>query len=1706
MTTKQDLKNDLATALALNQQLRSTALAAALFPLIDAFELVGRGHGIRSVAALPTAPSDAVPDILLLSQADGDRPAGLYYRVAAAGDWINAYRMVVKEGVATLDAGDYFNLLAYETRENDEGLFVSNGVRWIRLTRNRIPGWQGDWTADTRYLAGDMVRLNTDIHLCIVATDGDALFPNDKFINLSAGPAGEENPLARWVLNNYRASAQAPAAAATLQYAAPNIIIDPASAQDGALIAARARPGAIARIEKVGDPSTFVQGRVSGAVTVALDVYTFPISDPTSAGMIAGGDQIKISFESRLAGTDRLADVALSGNYEDLIGAIAQRVLLRQPASAASVEKIITEDDQAYTTTEIVVHQATPNQAEYENIRFDLGYFSDESALDPTFYVVGRYYYNFAEYTPRVVAYVSGNSGPKRWVDANAADLVANITGDVGHFASDAEATPHIQAVGNVYYNERLRVYRRATSFTPGAGPERGYDRLRLANADDLARIDNEFSAIAVNSLAFVIESSPAHIDVNDFPPNVEVSVIVETSKWVANGLRVILLGNNTVYPFDPAQKVTRISIPVTQQMQNNARLVTQGDTPSYKTRLHVGIQQDNVELASTAIDLVVRDGTIGVVEGLTADLRRVSPPSWVTATGTGVGIAISRSLVSDLSTLSFAPTATVPSAASAGDEVYYYVSVPTADLNLDDWRINIGGVGTQSIADFGPPAGTVGGNSVYLSAYAVGAPSSGYAPGDTITLQFHDQHHTAYSGELEGRALMQVQDIAGGGTGTPGTPTEQRVVEAEQASAATEGKVAISGGGRGLFTTVEVNHPASTPSWDNTEYQNPNFIGVLESSPPFGDHTIGQWFASPFTLLPRILVQRSGYRDWDTTTWAAVGINTFRGGAVNSAGMADRIQANGDLWIDTDDHQLFVVSNFVAGNPGSDTFDQVHYATVEDVHRLEAEIAEKHGSLNLAEQIGLVKFQPEIPTFQWAVLTDINRTWRVLVDGPELVTGDLWYQRRAGAGEVGSRVKWTSTTNTIDFPFTDTSTLAGIVNFGRFPQELWFYDAATGGNLIEIIRVPVGLSRLGAPIALTSEANILFDVDRSAAGIVSGATLTLAHDATLRLMGGRDGSETTISITQGTKAQGGWTLALHSSIQLFGGLTAPVLSEPNGAVDLLRFRRIGAVWYYIGRDEQQPGGAGTPFTPSKSNLYNAVKEIFHPATNAGVTADDANNELDVSGGGPSATPASAAMVGDDRFVFVDVNDGNALKRTQATLTQMIDRFRSGMAEATASAKGLLSAALFNKLTALPTRAELTTEINNIGDLRTRYSTGATPVAGDRFFFTDENQSGDPIRFTQFRELQAVILAGLVEGANDLLEDSQTSPIAPVATNRNRILWRWWEHQLYYNKPVHYSAPALQKRALASTDLPMGYTWGGVHTVNPGGVNNNIWFDRQPEARGWRRHITSPITTNVFWTPNFGYLGYFDTEALAAAAANDYEDAHGEDSSHGLVYVVMDSASVITGLTARAPDDFEWVPIDADIIIGAANLDAATAEKKKAFRQATGAAAVSVGNTLPAAAATNDGDWVIISRDVSSGLAWQDFAGNALTSAQAGDLGVYVGGRTWQRVGNLILGPAKLRTQVLASAAAIAWNVASGHTATLSLGVNATLNMSGGADGDMAFLKVKQDTTGGRTLALHANILRFKDVVAPVLSTTANSVDLLMFVNDAGTWNYVGIR
>jgi hypothetical protein len=86
--------------------------------------------------------------------------------------------------------------------------------------------------------------------------------------------------------------------------------------------------------------------------------------------------------------------------------------------------------------------------------------------------------------------------------------------------------------------------------------------------------------------------------------------------------------------------------------------------------------------------------------------------------------------------------------------------------------------------------------------------------------------------------------------------------------------------------------------------------------------------------------------------------------------------------------------------------------------------------------------------------------------------------------------------------------------------------------------------------------------------------------------------------------------------------------------------------------------------------------------------------------------------------------------------------------------------------------------------------------------------------------------------------------------------------------------------------------------------------------------------------------------------------------------------------------------------------------------------------------------------------------------------------------------------QTLTDGASIAWNLHNGVFATVTLEDNRTLsNTTNQHAGGLYTLIVKQDDTGGRTLA-YGNNYKFPGGVTPTLSSTANAVDILEFKSD----------
>jgi hypothetical protein len=85
--------------------------------------------------------------------------------------------------------------------------------------------------------------------------------------------------------------------------------------------------------------------------------------------------------------------------------------------------------------------------------------------------------------------------------------------------------------------------------------------------------------------------------------------------------------------------------------------------------------------------------------------------------------------------------------------------------------------------------------------------------------------------------------------------------------------------------------------------------------------------------------------------------------------------------------------------------------------------------------------------------------------------------------------------------------------------------------------------------------------------------------------------------------------------------------------------------------------------------------------------------------------------------------------------------------------------------------------------------------------------------------------------------------------------------------------------------------------------------------------------------------------------------------------------------------------------------------------------------------------------------------------------------------------------QTLTDAATIAWDTSLGRVATVTLGGNRTMGLPTNLKVGTYILRVRQDATGGRTLAWNA-AFKWTAQTAPTLTTTASAVDVFSFFSD----------
>ena len=67
--------------------------------------------------------------------------------------------------------------------------------------------------------------------------------------------------------------------------------------------------------------------------------------------------------------------------------------------------------------------------------------------------------------------------------------------------------------------------------------------------------------------------------------------------------------------------------------------------------------------------------------------------------------------------------------------------------------------------------------------------------------------------------------------------------------------------------------------------------------------------------------------------------------------------------------------------------------------------------ALTQRQQVGLLKYSSTPPNLQFAHPDELTQTLQMIIDNPDLLTGDIWYQRKLNETAIGTRIKWTNTT-----------------------------------------------------------------------------------------------------------------------------------------------------------------------------------------------------------------------------------------------------------------------------------------------------------------------------------------------------------------------------------------------------------------------------------------------------------------------------------------------------------------------------------------------------------------------------------------------------------------------------------------------------------------------------------------------------------------------
>ena len=416
------------------------------------------------------------------------------------------------------------------------------------------------------------------------------------------------------------------------------------------------------------------------------------------------------------------------------------------------------------------------------------------------------------------------------------------------------------------------------------------------------------------------------------------------------------------------------------------------------------------------------------------------------------------------------------------------------------------------------------------------------------------------------------------------------------------------------------------------------------------------------------------------------------------------------------------------------------------------------------------------------------------------------------------------------------------------------------------------------APDAATSTKWLrLGSLPRSVVIASSNTTIPASADGNTYMHTGSSNITYTLPRASGSGAvDNGWEVVVTNqgagdlTIDGFGSDTvdgsATLVISTNGRAVRLQ-KTANTAWVTIA----DTATGGSPFTPSKSNIYDAVKAIL--VHNTAVTADDADDELDIATG-------AATTIADNSIAPIKAQAGTAAQQK--------------------AWRDRLDASKIDIGNTLP----LSTAAN-IGDVHIF----ARPVASG-LSWRDISAPSTVITSAQAGDVAAYFSTGwtrvgnIVGTGQNLLLDNPASPIAASASNANNVLYR--AGNFYRNEPVHVADPTATYRAFATSDLPNTYVWGGAVNVNPTAstTTENTVIYSIPAGR-WERKITTGGIAVWIGYDQPNWRGVVDDESAADRTVQAVGD----------VILFGGTMRYVTAYTARTPDRWQWTRIrDKDLL------------------------------------------------------------------------------------------------------------------------------------------------------------------------------------------------